>query len=69
MLVTLETQLIWYGREYAPGDQIELPDSDAQRFLERGMATLATPPVAVEVAALPTYDRGRKHNGRNTTRR
>lgn len=68
MLVTLETQLIWFGREYEPGQQIDLPDEDAKRFLERGMATQVvdtTPPV--ETAAI-TYDRGRKH-GRNPTGR
>jgi hypothetical protein len=65
MIVTLETQLIWLGREYEPGQQIDLPDEDAKRFLERGMASAVTPPV--EVAAI-TYDRGRKHGRIPSTR-
>lgn len=67
MIVTLETQLFWLGREYEPGQNIDLPDEDAKRFLARGMAT-AVETRPVETAALPTYDRGRKH-GRNTTGR
>ena len=38
MLIQLETQLIWYGREYEPGETVDLPDDDARRFIERGMA-------------------------------
>lgn len=62
MLVTLETQLIWYGREYEPGEQIELPDADAQRFIARGMAL---PIVSViETAALHTTPPKGKQDGR-----
>lgn len=71
MLVQLETQLIWYGRELSPGDTVDLPEAEARRFIERGMAipvveqpietATITPP---ENAAL----RG-KQNGRTPTAR
>jgi hypothetical protein len=67
MIVQLETQLIWYGREYEPGEQIELPDIEAKRFIERGMALPIAAPI--EVAALPTYEKGRQHGRNSTTRR
>jgi hypothetical protein len=67
MTVQLETQLIWYGREYLPGDQIELPEADARRFLERGMASLPAP--EIETAAIQTHTPKGKRDGRNTATR
>lgn len=67
MIVTLETQLIWYGREYLPGEQIELPDNDARRFIASGQAQPVTP--QIETAALHTTPPKGKQDGRISSAR
>jgi hypothetical protein len=38
MRIRMTTQLIWRGREIAPGESVELPDGDARRFVASGQA-------------------------------
>lgn len=69
MIVQLEAQLFWYGREYSPGDQIDLPEADAIRLLARGYAVSVDSPPVVETAALRTTPPKGKQNVRNTAAR
>jgi hypothetical protein len=67
MRVELSTTLIWHGYEYHSGDQIELPDELAAKYIAAGSATEVTPPV--ETAALHTQPHKGRKDGRNATRR
>lgn len=67
MLIRMNTTLIWYGKEYHSGDEIELPDDIAGRYIAAGSAEPIAPPI--ETAALQTTPpKGRRHE-RNATAR
>jgi hypothetical protein len=66
MRVKLDTQLIYFGREYEPGDEVELPDLEARRFIERGLAVECAAISPPEQATEPI---ARKRDVRNTTAR
>ena len=63
MLVTMQTTLIWYGYEYHSGDQIELPDDLAAKYIAAGSAVAVQP--QIETAALHTHPHKGKQDGRN----
>lgn len=50
MRVRLETSVIWYGREFHHGDEIDLPDDVAAKYIATHQAEpiAATAPAAVE---------------------
>jgi hypothetical protein len=60
MRVKLDTQLIYFGREYEPGDEVELPDLEARRFIERGLALECAASAPPEATIQPI---ARKRNG------
>lgn len=62
MIVKLKTCLQWYGRLYNDGDEIDLPDNVASRYIATNQAEpIPQPSPVVETAALRTQpSRGRK---------
>lgn len=64
MKIRLDTQFIYFGREYGPGDEIEMPDAEARRFIERGYAIEC---MAVEPPEKAIEPIARKRNVRHTT--
>lgn len=67
MIVTMRTSVVWYGREYHDGDQIDLPEELAAKYVAAGSAEFPEPPV--ETAALHTQPPKGRKDGRNTTGR
>lgn len=63
MLIELQTQLIWYGREVEPGERVEMPDDEAIRFIERGYAIPVAATIPIETATI-SYSRGRQDASR-----
>jgi hypothetical protein len=43
MRVRLDTSLVWYGREYHHGEEIDLPDAVAKRYIATRQAELVEP--------------------------
>jgi len=72
MIVKLKTCLQWHGRVYNDGDEIDLPDNIASRYIATNQADAIpapTPPV-IETAATRTQPpRGRKDNVRTQATR
>lgn len=64
MKVLLETQLIYFGREYEPGEEVDMPDDEARRFIARGYAVECAAVAPMETATLP---QSRPRHARNTT--
>jgi hypothetical protein len=68
MIVRLNTSLLWYGKYYGYGDDIDLPDETAERYIATRQAERIECAAVVpqETAAIqkPTF-KGNKH-GRNT---
>jgi hypothetical protein len=50
MRVRLDTSLVWFGREYHHGDEIDLPDDVAKRYIATHQAepVVTAAPPAVE---------------------
>jgi hypothetical protein len=68
MLVRLHTTLCWAGYWSHSGDEVDLPDDLALRYIAAGSAEPITPPV--ETAALHTTPpKGRREHGRTTATR
>ena len=67
MRVQLNTTLIWYGTEYHSGDEIELPDELARKYIAAGSAEPISPPI--ETAALHTSPPKGRRDVRNTATR
>lgn len=64
----MKTCLPWYGQVYYDGDEAELPDDVAQRYIDTDQAELIVP--VVETAALRTQPaRGRQDGRIQTTRK
>jgi hypothetical protein len=61
------TTLIWCGQEHHSGDEAELPDDLARKYIAAGSAEHITPPV--ETAALRTTPAKGKHDVRIQTAR
>jgi hypothetical protein len=61
MKIRLDIQFIYFGREYGPGDEIEMPDNEARRFIERGYAiecmAMTPPEKAIEPIARKRHAR------------
>lgn len=69
MIVRMTCSVVWFGRAYHDGDEIDLPDEVAMKYIAAGSAERIAPTAPpIEVAALPSYDRGRKHARTSTTR-
>lgn len=66
MLVQLSTTLIWNGYAHHAGDQVDLPDALALRYIAAGSAEQVP---TIETAALQTTPPKGRNDGRNTTRR
>ena len=60
--VELLTGLVGSRGYRGPGDLIDLPDDEAERFIARGMAKPIDRPI--ETAALKTIPSGGKYDGR-----
>ena len=67
MKVLLNTTLIWYGRPYHSGEEIDLPDDLARKYIAAGSAEQVTPPI--ETAALITTPLKGRTNVRNAATR
>lgn len=65
MKILLSTTLIWQGREFHSGDEIDLPDELARKYIRVGSAEQIQPPI--ETAALQTTPPKGRRNERNTT--
>jgi hypothetical protein len=61
MKVILSTTLIWRGYSYHSGDEVDLPDDVALRYIAAGSAEQVP---AVETAALQTTPPKGKYDGR-----
>ncbi len=66
MRVRLDTSLVWYGREYHHGEEIDLPDDVAKRYIATRQAepVVAAAPVAEAMMRDTTIQETtmRKHN-------
>lgn len=62
MTITMRTSIVWYGKAYHDGDQIELPEELAAKYVAAGSAEYIDPPI--ETAALHTQP----HKGRQDER-
>lgn len=63
--VVLHTDLIRGGAIFREGDEIDLPEAEAKRFIERRMAVeCAALTPAAETASIPL--KREKRNGRNS---
>lgn len=64
MIVRLTTSLLWYGKFYGHGDEIDLPDGIAQRYIDTRQAEriecAAVAPQEAAVIPTPTF-KGNKH--------
>jgi hypothetical protein len=71
MKVTLSTSLLWAGYWYHSGDEVDLPDELAHKYIRAGSAELITEPIAgpIETAALRTTPPKGKYDVRNPTAR
>jgi hypothetical protein len=67
MLVRLSTSLCWGGVFSHSGDEIELPDDVARKFIAAGSAEPIAPPI--ETAALQTTPPKGRRNERTTATR
>jgi len=71
MIVRLNTSLLWYGRFYGHGDEIDLPSEDAERYIATQQAEriecAAIAPQENAAIQKPTF-KGNKH-GRTTAAR
>jgi len=67
MRILLSTTLIWNGVEHHSGDEIDLPNDLAARYIAAGSAEPITPPI--ETAALQTTPPKGRNDGRNTATR
>ncbi len=63
MRILLSTSLVWFGQEYHSGDEVDLPDDLARRYIAAGSAESITPPI--ECAALQTTPPKGKRDVRN----
>jgi len=68
MKVILSTTLPWAGYWYHSGDEVDLPDEIAARYIAAGSAEPIQPP-PVETAALHTTPPRGKRDERNTATR
>jgi hypothetical protein len=67
MKVLLSTSLCWAGAWHHSGDEVELPNDLASRYIAAGSAQPITPPI--ETAALQTTPpRGRRNERHTATR-
>lgn len=67
MRIVLSTTLLWNGDEYHSGDEIELQDELARKYIAAGSAELVAP--QVETAALQTTPPKGRRNERNSAAR
>jgi hypothetical protein len=68
MRVRLSTSLLWEGYWFHSGDEINLPDELARKYIAGGSADLIEPPI--ETAALRTQPaKGHQDASRTTTTR
>lgn len=67
MRIRLSTTLIWHGVEHHSGDEIELPDELARKYIAAGSAERIEQPV--ETAAIITTPPKGRSDVRNTTAR
>lgn len=65
MTIRLSTSLLWNGVWHHSGDEIELPDELARKYIAAGSAEPIMPPI--ETAALITSPPKGKRDGRNET--
>lgn len=70
MIVRLTTSLLWNGRLYSHGDEVDLPDNIAGRYISTNQAEPVNPTQPdIETAALRTQPaRGRKDVRTTATR-
>ena len=67
MRIKLNTSLCWGGYWHHSGDETDLPDELARKYIAAGSAEPITPPI--ECAALHTTPPKGKHDGRHTATR
>lgn len=67
MLIQMQIQLFWFGREVEPGETVDIPEHEAKRFIDRGYAVPAAVTIPIETATI-SYSRGRHDVRHKATR-
>lgn len=57
MRIRMTTFLVWYGQQVMPGEEIELPDDVARRYLATNQAEAVEQPVTQPVVEAATLNR------------